>query len=506
MADRLAHYHAKRDFSRTSEPRGDERPDDAPSSGTFVVQEHHARRLHYDVRFEVDGVMPSWAVPKGPSADPKVKRLAVQTEDHPLDYQDFEGTIPKGEYGGGSVVVWDRGTYRDITSGAVPGTSMRAAIEAGHFSVWIEGEKLHGGWSFTRTGRDGGKDQWIMVKRADAHASDVDLTAQTRSVISDRTAEEVAGAPDAPTWTREVATWEPPMLATLARSAPVEAGWVYERKLDGLRCIAVRNGDEVHLWSRNHLPFDSRFPEIIDALRALPADRFVLDGEIVAWDGDRTSFGLLQRGGPGVVATYCIFDVLQLMGRSVRALTYEQRRSLLAQAVDPVDPIRLVDVLEGEVGELLASACRDGWEGLIAKRAAAPYVTARSNDWRKLKCTASQELVIGGWTDPRGARSGFGALLVGYYDGSALRYAGKVGTGFDGTTLRALGKDLADRGTDVSPFADPVRERGAHWCLPELVAAVGFTEWTGDGKLRHPRFEGLRPDKDPRTVVRERPS
>ena len=297
------------------------------------------------------------------------------------------------------------------------------------------------------------------------------------------------------------------MLAELARSVPDASGWILERKLDGLRCIAVRHGSEVDLWSRNHLSFNGRFPGLVQAVRDLPADDFVLDGEIVAMDPDgQTSFGLLQRRGSPAIPELHAFDLLHLLGTDTRHLQLLERKALLRKAIpDDALSLHVVDDHEGDPETLLVEACRRGWEGLIAKRAGSRYRSGRSPDWKKLKCSASQELVIGGWTEPRGARSGFGALLVGVHDPTGLRYAGKVGTGFDTATLASLYLELLAREIEVSPFVDRVREPTAHWVRPELVANVAFTEWTGDAKLRHPRFEGLRPDTDPRGVVRERP-
>jgi bifunctional non-homologous end joining protein LigD len=289
----------------------------------------------------------------------------------------------------------------------------------------------------------------------------------------------------------------------LERAGP---GWIYERKLDGLRCIAVRNGAEVELWSRNHNSFNARFPGVVGALASLPVDNFTLDGELVAHDGhDFAGFSVLQQAGDSVRVVYGVFDLLHLLGRDTRGLTLEDRKALLTRAIESGDDVQLVETLTGDPAELLSTACAHGWEGLVAKRSASAYVAGRSSDWRKLKCSMSQELVIGGWTDPGGTRIGFGALLVGYYEGDRLRYAGKVGTGFNTETLRTLHRKLLSLERATSPFADAVPVRIAHWVTPKLVANIGFTEWTRDGMLRHPRFEGLRDDKDARSVVRERP-
>ena len=301
------------------------------------------------------------------------------------------------------------------------------------------------------------------------------------------------------------------MLATLV-DAPAwmdqpRPGWVYERKLDGLRCLAVRNEEKVELWSRNHNSFLARFPEVAAAVGALSAERFTLDGELVAHDGsDFVGFGQLQQHQSAYHVVYGVFDLLHLLGEDTTSLSQAERRRLLAQVVVDGPYLRVVDELPGEPEELLAAACREGWEGLVAKRAAAPYSPGRSGSWVKLKCSASQELVIGGWTEPQGSRTHIGAVLVGYYEEGRLRYAGKVGTGFTTDTLAMLAGQLAPLQRDESPFAERVREPRVHWVEPRLVANVAFSEWTRDGRLRHPRFEGLRPDKDPGAVVRERPA
>ncbi len=516
--DPLATYRSKRAFDRTPEPAG--RPPDPPPpyplptqhARRFVVQKHDARRLHYDFRLESDGVLVSWAVPKGPAYDPKVKRLAVHVEDHPLDYEDFEGVIPDAQYGAGTVVVWDRGTYRNLTNGGGRPVAISDAVANGHVSVWLDGEKLRGGWALTRTSREpGGKEQWIMVKRADEHADpgrDVEAE-QPDSVLTGRSNDEVGEDRGSRTWTRERATWAPPMLAELVtlHHHGDPAGWQYERKLDGLRCVAVRNDGDVELWSRNHLSYNARFPHLAAAVARLPADTFSIDGEIVAYDGTRTSFGLLQDPGARAAVVLCAFDLLELLGRKTTSLPLTDRQALLRQLIASAGPdIQVVEAIEGRPAELLERACAAGWEGIIAKRVDAAYHPGRSPEWRKLKCSASQELVIGGWTDPGGARLGFGALLVGYYDDGRLRYAGKVGTGFDEATLRSLHAQLIAREQPDSPFADAIAEKAAHWSRPELVAAVKFSEWTRDGRLRHPSFQGLRPDKAAGDVRREPPA
>jgi bifunctional non-homologous end joining protein LigD len=295
------------------------------------------------------------------------------------------------------------------------------------------------------------------------------------------------------------------MKAVLTDERFSDPNWIFERKLDGIRCVAIRDGGPVRLLSRNDLSLNERYPEIAEALDGQAATRFAVDGEVVAFDGAQTSFAKLSRRGiQRVPVFFYIFDVQWLDGNDVRPLPLRERKRLLRDALTFADPLRFTTHRNGDGEQLFAEACRKGWEGLIAKRADSPYTDKRSRDWLKFKCEQGQELVIGGFTAPRGTRTELGALLLGYYDAEgALRYAGKVGTGFDQATLHALGAELRRRRRDDPPFADAVRERTATWVEPELVAQVGFTEWTRDGRLRHPRFLGLRTDKAAREVVRE---
>jgi DNA ligase D-like protein (predicted ligase) len=298
-----------------------------------------------------------------------------------------------------------------------------------------------------------------------------------------------------------------PMKAVLTDERFSDPGWIFERKLDGIRCLAYKAGDDVRLRSRNDLSLDGRFPEIAAALAADPVTDVVLDGEIVAFDGAQTSFARLQRRGerPAPVFFY-VFDILRLAGEDVTGEPLRARKALLRRALTFADPLRMTAHRNRDGEAFFAEACRKGWEGLIAKRADAPYTHGRSRDWLKFKCSAEQELVVGGYTAPRGSRTVLGALLLGYYADGALRYAGKVGTGFTQATLRELAGKLAPLERASSPFADDVRERTATWVAPQLVAQVGFSEWTRDGRLRHPRFLGLREDKAAGEVVREAPS
>jgi bifunctional non-homologous end joining protein LigD len=554
----LKDYRAKRNFGATPEPSGE--VEAAGEDGhRWVIQQHSARRMHYDFRLEADGVLISWAVPKGPSYDPSVKRLAVKVEDHPLDYREFEGTIPRDNYGAGAVIVWDEGTYRNLTEKGSKPVPVTEAVEHGHVSVWLEGQKLKGGWSLTRFGSD--VTAWGLVKRKDEYADPAkDVTRdEPRSVKSGRTVEEVARDPDAQKWisnraqragqaeqaggggaTGEGATSDggagagagaggaspgasaggqelapatfcEPMLAQA--DAPGSAGargplharggeWLFEPKLDGLRCLAVRNGKEVSLFSRNELSFNERFPTIARAVKALPATNVVLDGELVGMIDRRPDFGALQQGSAADIE-YWVFDMPWLLGQDLRHLPIEERKSLLAKAVPDGGPVKIVPTLDGKPDELFADACKRGWEGLVAKRARSLYKGGRSSDWRKLKCECGQEMVIGGFTEPQGSRDSFGALLLGYWEAGALVYAGKVGTGFTRAVLHDLYKSLSGLERPSSPFASVVAEKGARWVEPELVAEVVFSNWTRDGRLRHPSFVRLRSDKASHDVVRE---
>jgi bifunctional non-homologous end joining protein LigD len=297
------------------------------------------------------------------------------------------------------------------------------------------------------------------------------------------------------------------MKAVLTDERFSDPDWIFERKLDGIRCLAIRDGGSVRLLSRNDLPQNGRYPEIAEAIARVPCSRFAVDGEVVAFDGSQTSFALLaQRGQRAVTVLFYVFDLLWLDGQDVRALPLRTRKRLLRGALSFGETVRLTQHRNGAGEELFREACRKGWEGLIAKRADSHYTATRSRDWLKFKCEQGQELVVGGYTQPRGSRLEFGALLVGYYDGPRLRYAGKVGTGFDAATLHDLGARLRKLHTAQPPFDDAgqIRERGVRWVRPELVAQIGFSEWTRHGRLRHPRFQGLRDDKPPREVVRER--
>lgn len=526
MADALDTYRRKRDFSRTPEPDGE--PGPAGGAPRFVVQQHAARRLHYDFRLEMDGVLRSWSVPKGPSYDPADKRLAVQTEDHPLAYADFEGIIPKGEYGGGTVMLWDRGTWEPLGDAA-------AGYAEGNLKFRLQGERLQGGWALVRMGGRAGAEgrNWLLIKERDEQADrlrDVTGDAQT-SVATGRSMAQIADAaapapampseepppPPSPAEPAALPATFAPQLATLVERAPHGEDWLFEVKLDGYRLLARRAqaDDPPQLLTRNGHDWSERFGAMGEALDAvLPADTLI-DGELVALDARGVSdFQALQNaleGGSGTPLYYYAFDLPFYRGHDLRALPLRERKACLQALLQarPHPRVRYSDHLDAD-GELMQEqACQLGLEGIIAKRAQAPYRSRRSRDWLKIKCQQRQEFVIGGFSAPRGTRTAFGALLVGAYAGKQLRYCGRVGTGFDEATLRQLHARLAPLAQPEPAFEPPpapAEARGVTWTRPVLVAEISFTAWTAERRLRHPVFVALRDDKPPTQVRLELPA
>ena len=503
----LATYNAKRDFQRTGEPGGDVHPTDTGHS--FVVQKHDARRLHFDFRLELDGVLKSWAIPKGPSLAPGDKRLAVQTEDHPVDYRDFEGTIPDKQYGAGPVIVWDRGDWEPIGD-------PHAGLSKGKLDFALKGERLHGKFTLVRLRSDDEKKvNWLLMKRADEFAVEGEEGEITRheptSVLTGRTVEDVregklppdAEAADAPSLD-EVS----PQLATLSEEVPTGPEWIYEQKLDGYRALARLENGEVTIVSRNGKDWTGPFQRIADALSRVRAKSAVFDGEIchVAADG-RTDFQGLQndlssKGGDRLV--YYIFDLLFYDGVDLRAAPLLERKNALRTVLaGEGPPLRLSEHVTTDGAAFFAAASEHGLEGIVAKRGDKPYRAGRHGDWVKIKCQHRQELVIVGYTPPQGSRTGFGALLLGVYEGAKVVYVGKVGTGFSGSSLADLTRKLGRREVRKSALAEPPRIKNVTWVKPDLVCEVRFTEWTRDGALRHPTFLGLREDKEATAVVRE---
>jgi bifunctional non-homologous end joining protein LigD len=524
----LTTYRQKRDPERTPEPFGG-RP---PTGGRlFVVQKHAARRLHYDLRLEMDGVLKSWAVPKGPSVHAEEKRLAVHVEDHPIEYGDFEGVIPPGNYGAGSVIVWDRGWYRS----AKPEDPL-TQLARGKLEVEIFGHKMRGRWTLARMS---GKDKdWLLLKKADGAALPPDAAELTerypQSVLSGLTVEEMANASgrlatirarldalDAPRGD-VTARRQPFTLATLAEKAFSDPAWLFEIKYDGVRVLASRRGDRVELYGRSGQDTTSRYPVVARALRALPVDSFVIDGEIVALDdAGRPSFQRLQprmaltdpreieRMAARRPAIGVFFDCLTLDGRDLRKLPLVDRKECLRLLVPSLGAVRYGDHVMAEGQAFFELASEQRLEGMVAKRARSVYSGARTRDWIKIKCQRRQEFVVGGYTDPQGSRGHFGALHLGVYEGppeaSRLVYVSKVGTGFDDAKLTAILNQLRPLARVTPPFdAGAVPSgRSHHWVEPRLVAEVRFTDWTEDGGLRHPTFIGLRDDKKPLECRRE---
>jgi bifunctional non-homologous end joining protein LigD len=503
-----------------------------------VIQQHAARRLHYDVRLEMDGVLKSWAVPKGPSVRPEVKRLAVHVEDHPLEYADFEGVIPKDNYGAGAVIVWDHGRYRS----AKP-EDLLAQLERGLVEVELRGHKLRGHWTFARMGgtrrggRPGGRagdtgKEWLLIRRASEPAPRDEATERyPRSVRSGLTLDEmrdpgaVRAAIRARLRTLAAPVREVParsqefMFASLADRPPEGAEWVYEIKYDGVRVLAERRDGTVTLLGRSGQNVTGRYPEIVTALQTLVFERFLIDGEIVALDERGVpSFQRLQarmgltrpsdvaQAMDAVPVEAVFFDCLSLEGHDLRRLPLAARKACLERVLPPQGVARYGDHVTGSGPTLLEAAAESRLEGVVAKRAASFYTAGRSDAWRRLKVQCRQEFVIGGYTDPQGTRARFGALHIGVYEGDRLVYVSKVGTGFDGAELGRLWRRLEPLRRNTSPFdAGTPGGRGHHWVEPRLVCEVRFTDWTRDGGIRHPAYLGLRDDKRPEECRRETP-
>lgn len=485
-------YNQKRNFRKTKEPKGKIERRAKVHANEFVIQEHHARRLHYDFRLELNGVLKSWAVPKGPSLDPKDRRLAVQTEDHPLKYKDFEGVIPAGEYGGGHMTIWDHGTW-------IPPVDVEKQMAKGHLEFELKGEKVSGRWRLIRIkGDEGPKSTWLLIKRHDDSA--LEAPKLSRSRIKQR-----KGNNDPMPKIQE------PQLATLVQQAPEGEEWVHEIKFDGYRAITHIENGKVKVRTRRGNDWTDKFSAIANPLKKLRVKSAIIDGEIVAVDDDgKTNFQLLQntlKSGERANLIYYAFDLLYLNGEDLTDRPLVQRKELLKQVIShaKIPNIKLSQHFERSGKEMLQASCKMNLEGIISKKADAPYSSGRSSSWLKVKCTKGQEFIIGGFTAPKGSRSGFGALLLGAYENGKLRYVGKVGTGFTDASLRELHSKLKKVLAKKSPFEVAVpKEKGITWVKPELVANVNFGEFTSDKILRHPSFQGLREDKKPDSVIIEK--
>lgn len=518
-ADPLHTYWSKRDFSQTPEPRGARAK--AGEQLAFVVQKHDATRLHYDFRLELDGVMLSWAVPKGPSFDPAEKRLAVRTEDHPVSYNSFEGRIPEGHYGAGDVIVWDRGRWLPV--GGV--REAKKGLVAGKIAFTLDGEKLHGAWELVRMRQSSKEKQqpWLLLKKKDGFArphAEYDVVSALPDSVNAAAAAD-GGDSGAKAVKAPLPKTMSPQLATLASGVPADGDWGFEIKFDGYRIMTrIQRGKPVLITRGGH-DWSARMPALVDALRGLGLNSAWLDGEIVVLGDDGLpAFNRLQNafdGGDTSHVAYFLFDLPYLEGADLRELPLRERRRVLKQLLDAKGrgPLRFSEDFPADAASVLQSACRLKLEGVIAKRQDAPYVSRRSETWLKLKCQQRQEFVIGGYTDRRGERDNaqIGSLLLGVHDDKGvLRSVGSVGTGWDAATAAELKTRLAKLRVDASPFdTAPKRGRGPRgaegerrWVKPTLMAEVSFGEWTPDGQIRHASFEGLRTDKPAQRITRER--
>ncbi len=549
-AEKLSAYKAKRNFSITSEPAdgGEEGLDDL----SFVVQKHWATRLHYDFRIELDGVMLSWAVPKGPSYDPRDKRLAAHVEDHPISYSSFEGMIPAGQYGAGKVIVWDNGTW-------LPIGDPHAGLKAGNLKFELHGHKLKGKWALIRMkGRGEKQEPWLLIKEKDEFvrpASEFSVVdefpdsvkglsnarprrAAAKKAAAKRAAPEMAAAVEAvskPAARKKaapgrVATAKPaprpsaqsallpekfsPQLATLVDAPPGDhSDWIFEIKFDGYRLLSRIDVSDIKLFTRNGKDWSDKLRALRTELVRMNLPPGWYDGEIVVLnDKGVPDFGALQNAFDAARAksiAYFVFDAPFLRGLDMRDVPLEDRRAALRDvlAASPSKAVKFSEAFDAPAESIVASACHLGLEGVIAKRRDSAYRSTRSSDWIKLKCSHRQEFVIGGWTDPKASRTGIGSLLLGVYEGGKLRYAGNVGAGFDSMALSSTRAKLDLVAAVASPFAkgDTIPGR-PHWVEPKLVAEVTFGEWTSSGHIRHSVFHALRLDKDPKAIVREKAS
>jgi bifunctional non-homologous end joining protein LigD len=522
----LKEYSRKRSFDKTPEPKPASPAPSASPGNYFCVQRHDATRLHYDFRLEVDGTLKSWAVPKGPSLEPLAKHLAMHVEDHPLDYGSFEGNIPKGEYGGGSVMLWDRGNYELL--GDAPAL---AQIERGDFKFRLHGEKLRGEFALVLMRGRGKGNEWLLIKKKDADAMPGwNIEDHARSVLTGRTQQEIAenlpppqspnpnpqplsfpaGAVKAP-MPRTVS----PMLATLATRPPSGDSWLYEVKWDGVRAVCFIEDGELRIFSRSGKRCDQQYPELSVLPRQVKASQAILDGEIAVLDDKgRSSFSLIQprisvadansvahlsRSTP---VNLFLFDLLYLDGYDLRGVALEERKRVLSEVVIPSDRIHVSDFFTVDGAAMLEAAKANGLEGIVAKARGSKYEGRRSRDWVKVKVVTSDDFVIGGFT--HGERDYFSSLVLGLFDGEKLTHAGQVGTGFNEKSLKEIYSRIEPLITKKSPFTGTVKAlRDVTWIKPELVAEIKYLEMTPDGLLRAPVFVALRPDKAPRECVRE---
>jgi bifunctional non-homologous end joining protein LigD len=511
----LKRYHEKRKFQETPEPVG--LLQEARGPLRFVVQLHRATRLHFDVRLELDGTLKSWAVPKGPSNDPQERRLAVMVEDHPLEYQAFEGIIPKGNYGAGTVMVWDNGTYysRQTPDREESERVLLDGLQKGHITFILEGKKLKGEFALVKLKR-GEENAWLLLKKGDAFANGKDVLEFDRSVLTNRSLDEIAKQAPArkEIWHSQPKAKLPdlgdappagmlrqmkPMLAASTSRPFDRAGWLFEIKWDGYRAIAEIEAGQVRLYSRNQRSLEDRFAPLLAPLQQLGHDA-VLDGEVVVLDAaGKPRFQLLQdyaKNRQGQLV-YCVFDVLYLAGHDLRRLPLVRRKAVLKQILTTGSQLVFSDHVEQHGREFFKLISQQGLEGMMAKEALSPYLVGqRSAAWLKIKIAQRQQAVIAGFTQPGGGRKHFGSLLLGVYHGRELVYAGHVGTGFNETRLRDIGRKLEPLVQAGCPFKKkPLANAPVHWVKPELVCEVSFREWTRDEVMRHPVFLRMLEDR-----------
>lgn len=514
-------YRKKRDFAKTPEPKGRVLK---KTNHLYVIQKHAASHLHYDLRLELEGVLKSWAVPKGPCLDPHVKRLAIHVEDHPVDYATFEGLIPKGEYGGGTVMLWDKGQWESLDEDPTK------AYNKGHLRFNLRAEKLNGRWDLIRFKEEG---EWFLIKYQDDFAKPLatyDITLEEPlSVKSNQSIDEISqnsntmwdqkekkslkndndnisNLPNVPIPSKISVE-----LATLVSIPPEGDIWLHEIKFDGYRMVAFKQGKDVSLISRNHLDWSDKFPNVVDEIRELPVQNAIFDGEIVVLDDNkRSSFQRLQNSidsGEKCAFLYYIFDLLYIDTFDLRLLPLLERKQRLQPLIPKKESnLHYSDHLQGSGEAFFIKSCEIGLEGIVSKRADSMYQGKRTRSWLKTKCIKQQEFVIGGFSKPQGARDYFGSLFLGVFDNeNQLIFCGNVGTGFNNESLKKIHAKLQDLIISKNPFnTTPPGARTATWVKPQLVAEVEFTEWTEDGRLRHPSFKGLRMDKKAKEVIKEK--
>lgn len=507
----LREYQRKRQFQRTPEP-SPARSRQKTHRLRFVVQEHHASQLHYDFRLELDGVLKSWAIPKGPSLNPHDHHLAVQTEDHPFAYRNFEGVIPEHNYGAGNVIVWDEGWYQaraDQTADSQK--TLRAELKKGHVTFVLHGKKLRGEFALIRLKNAQQSDAWLLVKKQDQYATAGDVLKQDSSVRSHRQVDALGAhgkLPNLTTYPQKVKPWQVRPMLCDAGDAPFNGeDWLFEIKWDGYRAIASKYGADCELYSRNQLDFSRTYAPITEALRQLEHDA-ILDGEIVVVDRQgKPHFEWLQnwREQPQGEIQYQAFDIVWCNGYDVRTMPLSQRKALLHAVLPSNGPLHYGDHIMMHGKQLFAQLKRRGLEGMVAKKADSRYTEGvRGPNWIKIKTQQRQEVVIGGYTEPRGSRKYLGSLLVGVYKNGQLVFTGHSGGGIPDIQRKQLHAQLQTLERQTSPFKDePTPNAPVHWVRPQLVCEMSFSEWTAEGLMRHPQFRGLRPDKPPRSVVRE---